>query len=145
VPGPEVGRAVCGPEPRWPGRDVPVVTGPRESQMGSPVGMRQTGLGKRTPTQNKNQLIRCEWLCVWELVDAHRLERKLGWGTGAVTEEQQGENIGVRPSASVRRLLCSFSKLSVDANWIPFEENFGNGPLRLCLHRADLSSESCAT
>ncbi len=31
MPGPEVGRAVCGPEPRWPGRDVPVVTGPRES------------------------------------------------------------------------------------------------------------------
>ena len=26
-----MGRVVCEPEPRWPGRDEPVVTGPRES------------------------------------------------------------------------------------------------------------------
>jgi hypothetical protein len=31
VPGHEVGRVVCGPEPRWQGWNVPVVTGPRES------------------------------------------------------------------------------------------------------------------
>ncbi len=32
------------------------------------------------------------------------------------------ENIGARPSASVRRLLCSFPKLSVDAIWFLFEK-----------------------
>ncbi len=31
MPGHEVGRAVYEPEPRWPGRNVLVVTGPRES------------------------------------------------------------------------------------------------------------------
>ena len=30
-----MGRVVCEPEPRWPGRDEPVVTGPRESLLSS--------------------------------------------------------------------------------------------------------------
>ena len=90
------GRVVWEPVPTWPGRDVPVVTGPRESRLRG-----RWACAKRVGENAHRHKRKVRWLGVWGSVRETRgrtpMVKKTRVGYGCRVAGMQGENIWAMP------------------------------------------------